>query len=215
MAMEEERFVAQEPESESDDTASSGDVALEPTEPASQEGSTEAKSSLFIAGIGASAGGLTAIQHFFDQMQTDARISHLPRLLQMHTSMPVTEVSETVQMVADHVYVIPPNRYLSAVDTHLRVSAGEGGERPRSPIDHFFRTLADMHGEHAIGMILSGTGSDGALGIKRIKESGGLTIVQDPLEAEYDASHQRNARASAPTRGPPAPGSGGRWPAAA
>lgn len=160
---------------------------------------------MVIVGIGASAGGLQAIQHFFDAMVLDSgmafvvvmhlspqHVSHLPGLLQTHTAMPVTQVAETTPMVANHVYVIPPSHYLSAIDTHLRVSEVEGTEgnqgnqRPRSPIDHFFRTLADMHGERAVGIVLSGTGSDGALGIKRLKEWHGLTIAQDPDEAEYD-----------------------------
>ncbi len=163
----------------------------------------DARQSFIVVGIGASAGGLKALQHFFDRVPPGSgmayvivshlspeHVSHLPNLLQQHTAMPVAEVTDTVEIVADHVYVIPPNRYLSAIDTHLRLSKTEGTQRPRSPIDHFFRTLADTHGEQAIGIVLSGTGSDGTLGIKRIKERGGLIAVQDPDEAEYDGMPQ-------------------------
>lgn len=112
--------------------------------------------------------------------------SHLASSLGSRTDMPVTQVNETMPLEPDHVYVIPPNRNLDTVDTHLRLSPLEEERRERPPIDHFFRTLAETHGEKVVAIILSGTGSDGSVGLRHIKERGGLTIVQDPREAEYE-----------------------------
>ncbi len=156
-------------------------------------------SSLSIVGLGASAGGLGALQRFFKHTPAQSGLafavvmhlspeheSHLASLLEGHTDMTVVQVNETLPMEAEHVYVIPPNRNLSAIDTHLRLDPLENERRQRAPIDHFFRTLARMHGERAVAVVLSGTGSDGAVGLGRIKEAGGLAVVQDPKEAEYD-----------------------------
>lgn len=153
-----------------------------------------------IAGIGASAGGLRALQTLFRHTAADGGIawvvvthlapdqeSHLAELLQSSTAMPVQQVRGDVELQPNQVYVIPPNRNLSAIDTHLRLDPLERERAGRAPIDHFFRTLADIHGNQAIGVVLSGTGSDGAQGLARIKEMGGLPVVQDPEEAEYDS----------------------------
>lgn len=152
-----------------------------------------------IVGIGASAGGLAALKTFFSHVPPESGMafvvvvhlspeheSHLPDLLQPHVSMPVMQVTQTLALEPNQVYVIPPGANLNTIDTHLRLSPLEEQRRERAPIDHFFRTLARTHNGHAIGVVLTGTGSDGALGIKEIKEQGGLTIVQDPNEAEYD-----------------------------
>ncbi|MFN2329943.1 MAG: CheR family methyltransferase [Chromatocurvus sp.] len=156
-----------------------------------------------MVGVGASAGGLKALKQLFSQLPGDSGLafvvvvhlspehpSHLADLLQPGCPMPVTQVSETVPLEANHVYVIPPGRNLSTIDTHLRLSDLEEQRRERAPIDHFFDTLSRTHQERAIGVILSGTGSDGTLGIKKIKEAGGLTIVQEPNEADFDGMPQ-------------------------
>lgn len=163
-----------------------------------------------VVGIGASAGGLNALRKLFAKLPHDSGIayvivahlspehpSHLPELLQSASAMPVRAVVRTTPLERDHVYVIPPNANLDAIDTHLRLSELEERRRERAPIDHFFRTLAEHHQHRAIGVILSGTGSDGTLGLRRIKELGGLTLVQDPLEAEYDGM-PRSAITGAP-----------------
>ena len=111
-------------------------------------------------------------------------------LLQPNVKMPVQQVTESVPLEANQVYVIPPGYNLDTIDTHLRLTALEEKRRDRAPIDHFFRTLAHTHDGHSVGIILTGTGSDGTLGIKEIKGQGGLTIVQDPNEAEYDGMPQ-------------------------
>ncbi len=158
---------------------------------------------LAVVAIGASAGGLSALRQLFEGVPSDTGASfvvvvhlspehesYLADLLQPSCTMPVQQVADTVQLEPDHVYVIPPNRNLSTIDTHLRLTELEEERRERAPIDHFFRTLADTHDGHAIGLVLTGTGSDGALGMRRIKERGGITLVQDPAEAEYDGMPQ-------------------------
>ena len=158
---------------------------------------------LTIVGIGASAGGLAALKTFFTHVPADSGLayvvvvhlapdheSHLADLLQLSLKMPVQQVTKTISIEPDHVYVIPPGCNLESIDTHLRLSDLEEKRRDRAPIDHFFRTLAQTHDGHAVGVILTGTGSDGTLGIKEIKGQGGLTVVQDPNEAEFDGMPQ-------------------------
>ena len=158
---------------------------------------------LVIVGIGASAGGLAALRTFFARVPEDSGLAYvvvvhlspdheslLADLLQPHLKMPVQQVTESVPLEANQVYVIPPGYNLDTIDTHLRLSELEEERRDRAPIDHFFRTLAYIHDGHSVGIILTGTGSDGTLGIKEIKGQGGLTVVQDPNEAEYDGMPQ-------------------------
>ncbi|MGN6453143.1 MAG: chemotaxis protein CheB, partial [Steroidobacteraceae bacterium] len=159
---------------------------------------TESKPDFCVVGVGASAGGLEAMRAFFSRMPAKPGFacvvvvhlspeheSHLVQMLQPYTQMPVYQVVKTTMLEPDRVYVIPPNANLNSIDTHLRLTQLEGRRIKRAPIDHFLRTLAQTHAERAIGVILSGAGSDGALGIRQIKEYGGLTIAQDPREAEY------------------------------
>jgi two-component system CheB/CheR fusion protein len=162
----------------------------------------------YVVGIGASAGGLAALRTFFSHVPADANVawvvvmhlspaheSLLAPLLQPYSPMPVEQVRATVPLAPGRVYVIPPNANLNAIDTHLRVSDLEQRRLERAPIDHFMRTLAATHDGKAVGIVLTGAGSDGTLGLRQIKEHGGLTIAQDPIEAEYD-SMPRNAIAT-------------------
>jgi two-component system CheB/CheR fusion protein len=161
------------------------------------------KPAIVVVGIGASAGGLAALKTFFGNVADDSGLayvvvvhlspeheSHLAVLLQPHVRMPVLQVAETLPLRPNCVYVIPPNANLGAIDTHLRLQPLEKRRVERAPIDHFFRTLADTHDAHAIGVILTGTGSDGTLGLREIKLRGGLAVVQDPNEAEFDGMPQ-------------------------
>jgi two-component system CheB/CheR fusion protein len=156
-----------------------------------------------VIGIGASAGGLAALKTFLQHVPPDSGLafvvvvhlspdheSHLAELLQPHVPFPVEQVSDSTPLQGNHVYVIPPNANLNTIDTHLRLSKLEKHRRERAPIDHFFRTLASTHDGQAIAVILTGTGSDGTLGVKDVKANGGLVIVQDPNEAEYDGMPQ-------------------------
>ncbi len=156
-----------------------------------------------VVGIGASAGGLSALKTFFNNVPADSGLafvvvvhlsaehkSHLADLLQLRAPIPVQQVTETTEILPNRAYVIPPGYNLSAIDTHLRPVALKSRREEHTPIDHFLRTLAATHDGHAIGVILTGTGSDGTLGIREVKEKGGLVIVQDPNEAEYDGMPQ-------------------------
>ena len=152
-----------------------------------------------IVGIGASAGGLQAFQAFFAALPAQPGMafvlvqhlspdheSTLAELIQTRTQMTVTQVTDHPVVEPDRVYVIPPGRHLEIENGHLQlVEARRDRGRPAA-IDHFFRTLADDAGERAVCIVLSGTGSDGSLGLKAIKERAGLTMAQTPDDAEYD-----------------------------
>lgn len=168
--------------------------------PQPAEGTQESKQErLTIVGIGASAGGLPALQSFFDAMPDQTGMaftvvthmdpekeSLLPDLLQRHTRMPVRQVTGQMPIEPDSVYVIPPGQNIVVSDTHLDVEKFAEPPGVRTPIDLFFRSLANMHHE-AVAVILSGGGTDGAVGVKAIKEQGGLLMVQHPEEAEFDS----------------------------
>ncbi len=158
---------------------------------------------LFVVGIGASAGGLAALKQLFAHVPEDSGIayvivvhlsrdheSHLDELLQPHLRIPIHQVTQSIRLERNHVYLVPPNANLDSVDSHLRLSQLEDRRSQRAPIDHFFRTLAENHESRAIGVVLTGMGGDGTLGVQRIKELGGLTIVQAPTEAEFDSMPQ-------------------------
>ncbi len=153
-----------------------------------------------VVAIGASAGGIEALQAFFSAVPTDLglayvvvvhlapdRQSELPHILKRQTAMPVRQVGDhdTVKLEPDHVYVIAPGRKLEITDSSIGASRFEQPRGRRSPIDLFFRSLAENHGD-GYAIILSGSGSDGALGARAIKEAGGLVLVQDPNEAAHD-----------------------------
>ncbi|HSU13587.1 chemotaxis protein CheB [Longimicrobium sp.] len=152
---------------------------------------------LAVVGIGASAGGLKALQLFFDAVPAASgmawvvimhldpeRESRIAALLQDRTPLPVTQVTRAAPVEADHVYVIPPGHDLSMDDGVIRVH--DRGAGLHLPIDLFLTSLAAAYGADAVGVVLSGTGSDGTSGIRSVKESGGITVAQDPAEAEYD-----------------------------
>jgi two-component system, chemotaxis family, CheB/CheR fusion protein len=154
---------------------------------------------LTVIGMGASAGGLSALQAFFSALPADTGLtfvvvvhlspeheSSLAELLQTRTQMPVQQVTGRVAMQPNHVYVIPPGRHLVVNDEHLDLAALEMPPGPRTQIDLFFRSLAEQHGDGA-AIILSGLGSDGTVGIQAIKEAGGLVFAQAPDEAEFES----------------------------
>ena len=152
-----------------------------------------------VAGIGASAGGFEAICAFFDAMPADSGIAfvviqHLPpgqkslaaELIGKHTKMPVVEAQDGTRVEANHVYTIPPGTYPSIRDCVLHLAAPEADGGLRLSIDHFFRSLGEDRHARAIGIILSGSGSDGALGLKSIAANGGVVLVQRPETAQFD-----------------------------
>ncbi len=152
-----------------------------------------------LVGIGASAGGIKALRTFFGAMPPDSGMafvvilhlsqeheSSLAEIIQRETRMKVEQVTETVEVQANRVYVIPPAKHLEMVDGAIKVREPRRTRGVRVPIDRFFRTLADTYGRQAVSVILSGTGTDGTVGMKHIKGRDGFAIVQDPEDAEYD-----------------------------
>lgn len=150
-----------------------------------------------VVGIGASAGGLDAFKRFFTAMPPKSGIafvliphldpkheSMMVELLTRYTPMPVSEAVDGVQVEADHVYVIPPNCYMTICAGALRLTRPPLTGAIQISIDPFLRSLAEDKGERAICIIASGTGSHGSLGLKAIKAAGGMTMVQDPATAE-------------------------------
>lgn len=158
-----------------------------------------------VIGIGASAGGLEALELFFTNMPNNSGmafvvVQHLdpthvgimPELLQRMTQMMVLQASDALKVKPNHVYVIPPNKSLSILNGKLHLFHPVESRGMRLPVDLFFRSLALDRMEKSIGIILSGMGSDGSLGIKAIKEKNGIVLVQEPTSAKFD-SMPRNA----------------------
>lgn len=156
-----------------------------------------------VVGIGASAGGLKALETFFEHMPENNGMafvviihlspeheSNLAALIQRKTKMSVLQVNETIKVEPNSVYVIPPAKHLIMVDGVIKLAEADKQFGKRVPIDLFFRTLAEAYNRLAIGIVLSGTGSDGTLGLRRIKEEGGVSIAQDVVEAEYNGMPQ-------------------------
>lgn len=150
-----------------------------------------------VVGIGASAGGLKALQAFFEAVPAESgmayvvimhldpeRESRIAEILQDRAAIPVTQVTGPVTVEADHAYVIPPGHDLELHAGAIRVLA-RGGEPQHLPVDLFFRTLAEACGPDAVGVVLSGTGADGTAGIRHLRERGGITVAQAPGEAEH------------------------------
>jgi two-component system, chemotaxis family, CheB/CheR fusion protein len=157
------------------------------------------RAAFHIVGMGGSAGGLEAFEQFFSHMSPDAGLAfilvpHLepthkgmmPELLGRHTRMKVVEVEDGMEVQSNCVYVIPPNADLAILHGKLHVLEPAAPRGLRMPIDFFLRQLAADQKEKAIGIILSGMGSDGTLGLKAIKEHLGMAMVQDPISAKYD-----------------------------
>jgi two-component system, chemotaxis family, CheB/CheR fusion protein len=152
---------------------------------------TNMKSCIPVVGIGASAGGLRALEGFFAAMPANPgmafvvithlapdRKSLLVEILARHAALPVEVAVEGQMVEADKVYVMPPNATLTIADGRLRLAEIPHDRHERSPIDIFFSSLARSCGEYAAGVVLSGSGADGVLGVKAIKENGGLTMAQ-------------------------------------
>ncbi|AME28201.1 CheR family methyltransferase [Burkholderia sp. PAMC 26561] len=161
-----------------------------------------------VVGIGASAGGIPALLRLFENMPSDTGMAfvivlHLSpthesvadQVLQRSTKMRVVQVNAETRIEKNCIYLISPSNNLSMMDGHLGVTHAERPVGRPVAIDLFFRSLAEAHGAQAISVILSGSGSDGAVGIGRIKEFAGITIAQSPEDAEYD-DMPRNAIAT-------------------
>jgi two-component system CheB/CheR fusion protein len=152
-----------------------------------------------VVGIGASAGGLDAFMKFFKAMPADGGVAfvlvpHLDpkheslmvELLARQTAMPVLEAGEGETIEVNHVYIIPPNKFLAIKDGRLRLTILPDPRGRQTALDTFFRSLAQAQEERAIGIVLSGTGCHGTLGLKEIKMAGGMAMVQEPESAGFD-----------------------------
>jgi chemotaxis response regulator CheB len=165
----------------------------------------ENASNFYVVGIGASAGGLRALEDFFDHMLNDSNaafvvVQHLSpdfkslmkELLERHTQMVIHRVEEGMPLQPNHVYLIPPRMNLTVKERRLHIVEQETNQRfhPNFPISLFFESLAQDCKDKAIGVVLSGTGNDGSQGLQAISENGGLSLVQSPATAEFDGMPQ-------------------------
>jgi two-component system CheB/CheR fusion protein len=152
----------------------------------------------FVAGLGASAGGLEALRSFFDAMPADSGmafvvIQHLApdhksmmgELLSRKTQMPVSQAEDGERLERNHVYLIPPKKCLTIFHGKLLLTDWDSKKGPNLPVDAFFSSLAEDQATRAIAIALSGTGSDGTRGIRAIKEAGGLVMIQDERSAKF------------------------------
>ena len=152
-----------------------------------------------VVGVGASAGGLEAFKQLLRAIPEKSGLAYilvqhldpfhesiLAEILQKVTNIPVSEITDNVKVVPDHIYIIPSNKILVATDGVLKLDQRPPKPQKNMPIDIFFSSLAEIHQEHAIGIVLSGTGMDGTQGLKAIKDNGGLTFAQELESAAYD-----------------------------
>jgi two-component system, chemotaxis family, CheB/CheR fusion protein len=153
-----------------------------------------------VVGMGASAGGLQALEAFFDNMPEDANIafvvvthldpthaSMMPELVQRHTKMKVLQVKDGMTIAPNHVYVIPPDRDMGIVNRTLTLAKTGISGAPRAPVNYFLRSLAKELKERAVAVILSGMGTDGTEGVKAMKAELGMVMAQEPASAKYDS----------------------------
>lgn len=158
-----------------------------------------------VVGIGASAGGLEACTKLLGSLPPGTGMafilvqhldptheSMMPELLAHHTAMTVVQAVDGMPLQREHLYIIPPGTYLAVGNGALHLSEPEARHGARLPFDFLLHSLAQGYGERAICLILSGTGADGSIGLKAVKEKGGLVIAQDPGEATFDGM-PRNA----------------------
>ncbi|MHB9030168.1 MAG: chemotaxis protein CheB, partial [Candidatus Latescibacterota bacterium] len=150
-----------------------------------------------VVGIGASAG--EALQQFLERTPPDLDVAfvfiiHLAvtqksgaaEVIQRYTKIPVVLSESGMPVEANHFYVMPPDKQVAIQNGMLQLFEPEDTRGPKHPIDAFFRSLAEDRGERAMGIVFSGTGSDGTLGVQAIKGEGGMVMVQDPASAKYD-----------------------------
>lgn len=153
-----------------------------------------------VVGIGASAGGLLALEQFLAHVPSNSGMAYvivqhldphregmLVELLQRHAAIPVTEAQDQMPVEPNHAYVIPPGRDLSIVQGMLNLLEPPEPRGLRQPIDHFLKSLADERQQNSIGVILSGMGSDGTLGLRAIRQAAGACFVQAPASAQFDS----------------------------
>ncbi len=157
------------------------------------------KQDIRVVGIGASAGGLEALSELLRSLPSDItmaflliqhldpkRHSILPELLAKESKVQVIEATDGMKLEPNRVYVMPSNVDIAVTDGHFGLTPRSKSSRPHLPIDIFLESLAKIHGSDAVGVILSGTASDGAMGVRAIRAAGGVTFAQDPETAKFD-----------------------------
>lgn len=164
-----------------------------------QQKTSDNSSNMLYVGIGASAGGLDALEKFLSNITEKSGMafiivqhmdpthkSGLVNILSRYTKLKVQEVEDGVKVIEDHVYIIPPNKDMGILDGKLQLMEPLEPHGLRMPINYFFTTLAQDQEDKSVGVILSGFGSDGSIGLKAIKANGGISIAQDPATAASD-----------------------------
>lgn len=161
------------------------------------------KASHILVGIGASAGGLQALTSFFENVPKKSYFSYIivqhlspdhkslmAELLQKHTALPVQEITNQTKILPNRVYLIPPSKNLFIDNGYLQLLEKPRDKKLNLPIDLFFESMANYSGAKCVGIVLSGTGSDGSRGLRFLKEKGGITMVQQPEQAAFDGMPQ-------------------------
>jgi len=172
-------------------------VANMPSRAVNNAGAMAPASRLAVVGLGGAGGALPALSTFFRELPEAPGVAfvvlvtaggehdgRLPQVLRDSTRLSVIEVDSAMRLKPDTIYVVPPGAALQMMDDHLRPAPPSAERAGRYAVDLFLRTLAETHGPRAVSVVLSGADSDGAIGLKRIKERGGLTIAQDPEDAQ-------------------------------
>ena len=167
------------------------------------EGVTPSSNQFLVVGIGGSAGGLNAFKQLIQAIPVDSGMAYiivqhldpthdsiLSELLQKFTLIPVQEVTNNIKVQPDNIYVIPSNKLLIATDGILKLSNRHPKSHNVRPIDLFFKSLAEIHQSQAIGVVMSGTGNDGTLGLEAIKQHGGITFAQHHQSANFNEMPQ-------------------------
>ena len=175
-----------------------------PKRPSAASGEHPSPETMIVA-VGASAGGLDACRKLLSALPPHTGMafiivqhldpthdSFLVELLASHTKMKVEQAASGMAIAPDHVYVIPPGRYLSVAENALHISPPDAPHGARLPFDFLLLSLAKSRGARAVCVVLSGTGADGSAGLKAVKAAGGLVIAETPEDAEYDGM-PRNA----------------------
>jgi two-component system CheB/CheR fusion protein len=195
--------------------ASDVDAASEPppdppsddevAEPANDRPPEKANGKILVVGIGASAGGLEAIGELIRHLPTEGvayivvqhlapdHESLLTQLLARGSPMQVVTATDGVTLAPNHVYVIPPAADIAVMHDVIRIMTPSGGQRPHLPVDYLFRSLAEDQGHSAIGVVLSGTGTDGTLGLEAIRAAGGFTFCQGEGHGRWNRQRRRAA----------------------
>ena len=188
--------------SKSKDSPQIRKIRTTPTNPleAGSPDLTKSANTFPVVGIGASAGGLDAFKKLLKAIPENSGMAYvlvqhlhpghesmLSEILQKVTKIPVLEITDDIKVKPDHIYIIPSNKMLIANDGVLQLTPRTANKNELNlPIDLFFTSLAEVHQSHSIGVVLSGTASDGTNGLKAIKEQGGITFAQDPESAAYN-----------------------------